>query len=165
MASRLHTNTSNMAEHLIGVISDTHGLLRPEALAALKGVSLILHAGDVGKPEILDRLREVAPVRAVRGNIDKGAWAQQLPTTEVIEVGGVCLYMLHILEDLDLDPVAAGFQAVIFGHSHKPSQEVKQGVVYLNPGSAGPRRFRLPVSLALLRIQDGEIEVEGLELV
>ena len=159
------TREHERSEHLIGVISDTHGLLRPEALAALKGVSLILHAGDVGKPEILDRLREVAPVRAVRGNVDKGAWAQQLPTTEVIEVGGVCLYMLHILEDLDLDPVAAGFQAVIFGHSHKPSQEVKQGVVYLNPGSAGPRRFKLPISLTLLRVQDGEIEVEGLELV
>lgn len=153
-----------MAEHLIGVISDTHGLLRPEVLEALQGVSLILHAGDVGKPEILDQLGEVAPVRAVRGNVDRGEWAQQLPMTEVVEVGGVYLYMLHILEDLDLDPAAAGFQMVIFGHSHKPSQEVKQGVLYLNPGSAGPKRFKLPVSLALLRIQNGEIEVEGLEL-
>ncbi len=153
-----------MTEHLIGVISDTHGLLRPEALEALRGVSLILHAGDVGKPEILTQLEEVAPVKVVRGNVDRGEWAQQLPMTEVAQVGGVFIYMLHILEDLDLDPVAAGFRVVIFGHSHKPSQEVKRGVLYLNPGSAGPRRFKLPVSLALLRIRGGEVEVEGLEL-
>ena len=151
-------------EHLIGVISDTHGLLRPEAIAALDGVSLILHAGDVGKPEILTQLGEVAPVKAVRGNVDRGAWAQQLPIREVVEVGGVFLYMLHILENLDLDPASAGFQVVVFGHSHQPSQEVKRGVLYLNPGSAGPRRFRLPVSLALLRIKGEEVEVEGLEL-
>ena len=151
-------------EHLIGVISDTHGLLRPEVVGALQGVSLILHAGDVGKPEILDELSKIAPVKAVRGNVDRGVWAEQLPMTEVIEVGGVYLYMLHEIETLDLDPVAAGFQVVIFGHSHKPSREVKKGVLYLNPGSVGPRRFKLPITLALLRIEGEEIEVEGLEL-
>ena len=153
------------SEHLIGVISDTHGLLRPEAVEALRGVSLILHAGDVGKPEILAQLEEVAPVKAVRGNVDRGEWAQKLPMTEVVEVGGVFFYMLHILEDLDLDLVAAGFKVVVFGHSHKPSQEVKRGVLYLNPGSAGPRRFKLPVSLALVRVRGQEVEVERLELI
>ena len=151
-------------EHLIGVISDTHGLLRPEAVQALRGVSLILHAGDVGKPEILDELREIAPVKAVRGNVDRGDWAQQLPVTEVVEIGDVFFYMLHILDDLDLDPVSAGFKVVVFGHSHKPSQEVKKGVLYLNPGSAGPRRFKLPVSLARVKVREQEVEVEGLEL-
>ena len=151
-------------EHLIGVISDTHGLLRPEVVGALQGVSLILHAGDVGKPEILDELSKIAPVKAVRGNVDRGVWAEQLPMTEVIEVGGVSFYMLHEIETLDLDPVAAGFQVVIFGHSHKPSREVKRGVLYLNPGSVGPRRFKLPITLALLRIEGEEVEVEGLEL-
>ena len=155
---------SESEEHVIGVIADTHGLLRPEAIEALQGVSLILHAGDVGKPEILTRLREVAPVKVVRGNVDKGEWAQQLPLTEVVEVGGVYFYMLHILENLDLDPVAAGFRVVIFGHSHKPLMEEKKGVIYLNPGSAGPRRFKLPVSLALVKIRGEEVEVEGLEL-
>lgn len=155
---------SKSEKHVIGVIADTHGLLRPEAIEALQGVSLILHAGDVGKPEILTQLGEVAPVKAVRGNVDRGEWAQQLPVTEVAEVGGVFLYMLHILDDLDLDPVAAGFKVVVFGHSHKPSQEVKKGVLYLNPGSAGPRRFKLPVSLALVKVRGEEVEVEGLEL-
>ena len=153
------------SEYLIGVISDTHGLLRPEAVEALRGVSLILHAGDVGRPEVLAQLEEVAPVKAVRGNVDRGEWAQKLPMTEVVEVGGVFFYMLHILEDLNLDPVAAGFKVVVFGHSHKPSQEVKGGVLYLNPGSAGPRRFKLSVSLALVRVRGQEVEVERLELV
>ncbi len=151
-------------EHLIGVISDTHGLLRPEALEALRGVSLILHAGDVGKPEILTRLGEVAPVKAVRGNVDRGDWAQQLPVTEVVEIGDVFFYMLHILDDLGLDPVSAGFKVVVFGHSHKPSQEVKKGVLYLNPGSAGPKRFKLPVSLTRVKVREQGVEVEGLEL-
>ena len=151
-------------EHLIGVVSDTHGFLRPEVVGALQGVSLILHAGDVGKSEILDELSEIAPVKAVRGNVDRGVWAEQLPRTEVIEVGGVSFYMLHEIETLDLDPVAAGFQVVIFGHSHKPSREVKRGVLYLNPGSVGPRRFKLPITLALLRIEGEEVQVEGLEL-
>lgn len=154
----------NEPEHLIGVIADTHGLLRPEVMSALSGVSLILHAGDVGKPEILTQLEEVAPVRAVRGNVDKGVWAQQLPLTEVVEVGGVFFYMLHILEDLDLEPVAAGFQVVVSGHSHKFSMEEKKGVLYLNPGSVGPKRFTLPVTLALVKIRGEEVEVERLEL-
>ena len=152
-----------MAER-IGVISDTHGLLRPEAVGALEGVSLILHAGDVGQPNILSELARVAPVKAVRGNVDRGDWASQLPTTEAVEVGGVSLYMLHDLEDLDLEPDAAGFQVVIFGHSHKPSVTEERGVVYLNPGSAGPRRFKLPVSLARLEVQEGEVVVEEVRL-
>ncbi|MEJ2670915.1 MAG: metallophosphoesterase family protein [Deltaproteobacteria bacterium] len=142
-----------MAEHLIGVISDTHGLLRPEALKALTGVELIIHAGDIGNPEILETLGQIAPVHAVRGNTDRGAWAAELPHTRIIEVGGVLIYVLHELYALDLDPAAAGLAAVIFGHSHEPHLERKNGVLYLNPGSAGPRRFVLPVSLARLAIQ------------
>lgn len=144
----------------VGVISDTHGLLRPQAQLALKGVDLIIHAGDVGKPEILAALREIAPVRAVRGNVDNGEWAQSLPATEVVEVGGVLLYVLHDLQQLDLDPAAAGFSAVISGHSHQPDIRHEGGVLYLNPGSAGPRRFTLPVSLALLTIAPGDVQAE-----
>jgi len=152
--------------HLLGVISDTHGLLRPEALKALEGVELIIHAGDIGKPEVLKVLQSVAPVVAVRGNMDKGAWARELPETEVVEIGGLLLYVLHDLSGLDLDPVAASFSAVISGHSHRPSVKEHGGILYLNPGSAGPRRFRLPVSLAHLRIQGRalvaqEITLEG----
>lgn len=146
------------AEIVIGVISDTHGLLRPEALAALAGSEMILHAGDVGDPAILDRLRQIAPVHAVRGNIDVQPWARELPATAVVEAGGVTLYMVHNLDDLDLKPEAAGFAAVIFGHSHQPEIERRKGVLYFNPGSAGPRRFRLPVSLGRLRIRGGQAE-------
>lgn len=134
----------------LGLISDTHGLLRKEALDALRGSELILHAGDVGAPEILESLREIAPVVAVRGNNDEGEWAERIPLTEVIEVGGVNIYMLHILEELDLNPKASGFSMVVSGHSHKPAQTVKDGVLYVNPGSAGPRRFQLPVTVARL---------------
>jgi uncharacterized protein len=153
-----------MTEHLIGVISDTHGLLRPQAVAALAGVELIIHAGDVGKPEILTALERLAPVAAVRGNTDRGAWAGKLPLTRVVEVGGVHLYVLHELFCLDLDPPAAGFSDVIFGHSHSPHQERKNGVLFLNPGSAGPRRFTLPVSMALLKVHHGSLEVELVQL-
>jgi putative phosphoesterase len=135
----------------LGVISDTHGLLRPEALAALRGVERILHAGDVGRPEVLSGLAALAPVTAVRGNVDRGAWAEALPLTAQVELEGHWIHALHILEDLDLDPSAAGFAAVISGHSHRPSIARRAGVLYLNPGSAGPRRFELPVTLALLR--------------
>jgi uncharacterized protein len=132
----------------IGVISDTHGLLRDEASAALAGSGLIIHAGDVGDAEILDCLRVLAPVVAVRGNIDTDAWASVLPATAVVEVSAVRIYVLHDIHDLDLDPAAAGFHIVISGHCHRPSRTERAGVIYLNPGSAGPRRFRLPITVA-----------------
>jgi uncharacterized protein len=141
-----------VSEHLVGVISDTHGLLRPEALVALAGCELIIHAGDVGSPEVLARLGAVAPVVAVRGNNDRDAWSRTLPTTEVVDVHGLSLYVLHDVNELDLDPRAAGFRAVIAGHSHRPRIEERAGVLFLNPGSAGPRRFTLPITLARLRV-------------
>jgi putative phosphoesterase len=146
--------------HTLGVISDTHGLVRPEALAALAGVERIVHAGDIGDQAVLDALARVAPVTAVRGNNDRGRWASDLPVTEVVEVGGVLLYLLHDLHELDLEPRAAGFAAVISGHSHQPRLEDKDGVLYLNPGSAGPRRFKLPISLARLKIARGRVNAE-----
>jgi uncharacterized protein len=144
----------------IGIISDTHGLLRPEAFDALRGSERIIHAGDVGDPAILDQLAAIAPVTAVRGNIDKDAWARKLPETAVVEVGGLSIYVLHNLEELDLKPEAAGFVAVIYGHSHVPKQEMKNGVLYFNPGSAGPRRFKLPVSVGRLSAQRGKVRAE-----
>jgi putative phosphoesterase len=153
-----------MPEHLIGVISDTHGLLRPEAVKALKGVELIIHAGDIGAPKVLAGLERLAPVQAVRGNVDRGDWARDLPLTRVVEVGGVLLYVLHELFTLDLDPASAGLAAVIFGHTHSPHQERKNGVLYLNPGSAGPRRFRLPVTLAYLILHVDSIQAEFIHL-
>jgi putative phosphoesterase len=147
----------------IGVISDTHGLLRPEALAALAGVDEILHAGDVGDPSILDALRRIAPVCAIRGNVDVAGPCAELPPTEAIELGGKLFYLVHSVHDLDIDPVAAGVAAVVSGHSHQPSVERRDGVLYLNPGSAGPRRFRLPVSLAIVEV-GARIEVRIVEL-
>lgn len=141
----------------VGVISDTHGLLRPEALVALAGVDLIVHAGDVGSPDVLTRLADLAPVTAVRGNNDRGPWAEALPETEVVEVAGASLFVLHDLGRLDLDPRAAGFHAVICGHSHVPQAAVRDGVLYLNPGSAGPRRFRLPVAVARLTVEGSRL--------
>jgi putative phosphoesterase len=135
------------------LISDTHGLLRPQALEALRGSDLIIHAGDVGKPEILDALRTLAPVVAVRGNVDKADWARTLPETAVAEAGVVQLYILHDVNALDLNPKAGGFHIVVSGHSHKPGKCERDGVLYINPGSAGPRRFELPVSLARLDLQ------------
>jgi putative phosphoesterase len=140
----------------IGVISDTHGLLRDEAIDALSSVDLIIHAGDVGKADILERLREIAPVVAVRGNIDREAWASALPRTAVAQVASRRIYVLHDIHELDIDPAAAGFQMVISGHSHKPSRVEKNGVTYFNPGSAGPRRFSLPISVARLHVA-GEV--------
>jgi putative phosphoesterase len=137
---------------MIGVISDTHGLLRLAAIEALRGVDHILHAGDVGDASILDALRSVAPVTAIRGNIDVGGPCTHLPATEVVTLHGHTFYMLHDRQALDLDPAAAGFSAVISGHSHKPLLEWRHGVLYMNPGSAGPRRFSLPVSIGLLTI-------------
>jgi uncharacterized protein len=144
----------------IGVISDTHGLLRPQAVAALQGCALIIHAGDVGRPEILEELRRIAPVVAVRGNVDRDAWADRLPMSEMVEHEGVRLYVLHILEDLDLDPPTAGFHAVISGHTHRPKIETRDRVLYFNPGSAGPRRFDLPVSVGRLSIANGKLVAE-----
>ncbi|MCP3978473.1 MAG: metallophosphoesterase family protein [bacterium] len=149
---------------LIGLISDTHGLLRPQAIEALRGVDRILHAGDVGRDGILDELVELAPLVAVRGNVDSGRRAGALPETEEIEVGGCWLHMRHIVDDLDLDPRAAGFAAVIYGHSHQPSVERRDGVLFVNPGSAGPRRFSLPVTVARLVVDSGEIEATIVDL-
>lgn len=153
-----------MSERLVGVISDTHGLVRPEALAALRGVALIVHAGDIGRPEVLTQLGAIAPVAAVRGNNDRGAWAAALPETDVVDVGGRLLYVLHDVKTLDLDPAAAGFHAVIAGHSHKPSVQERDGVLFLNPGSAGPRRFSLPVALARLRVGGARLDAEIVRL-
>ena len=149
---------------VIGVVSDTHGLIRPQALAELRGCDLILHAGDIGAPEVIEALQPLAPVVAVRGNVDREAWAERFPATQYVELEGCRLYVLHDLLTLDLDPVAAGIDVVVYGHSHQPAMATKNGVLYLNPGSAGPRRFRLPVSLAQLRIGAGNPQVEFVEL-
>jgi len=149
----------------IGVISDTHGLLRPEALDALAGVQLIIHAGDVGVPEILTQLKAIAPVFAVRGNVDTQPWAKELPMTTVVETSGFHFYVLHNLRDLDLKPQAAGFDVVISGHTHQAEQRLEAGVLYLNPGSAGPRRFQLPVTLGLLEVSRKPWKVEIIRLV
>jgi putative phosphoesterase len=148
---------------LVGLISDTHGLLRPEALAALRGSQLIIHAGDIGTPEVLDRLKEVAPTFAVRGNIDTHPWAAALPTTEAVEAGKALIWVLHDVAQLDLDPTV-GFAAVVFGHSHRPSMETRDGILFINPGSAGPRRFKLPVTIARLHVADDKIRPEIVEL-
>jgi uncharacterized protein len=150
---------------LIGVISDTHGLLRQEALVALAEAEHILHAGDIGNIEILDELRKIAPVTAIRGNVDVYGECAKLPPTEMVELGGRYFYMVHSVHDLDIDPRAAGVSVVVSGHSHKPLIERKGGVMYLNPGSAGPRRFSLPVTVALVTVGNGEVEarIVGLE--
>jgi putative phosphoesterase len=149
---------------VIGLISDTYGLLRPEAVAALRGSDVIIHAGDIGAPEILTELSRLAPVTAIRGNIDRGAWAGGLPRTEVLECGGALIHVLHDLNELDLDPAAAGFQAVVSGHSHSPGAFAKDGVLYANPGSAGPRRFTLPIAVGRLTIADGRVSCEVITL-
>jgi len=151
-------------EILVGVISDTHGLLRPEAVVALKGTDLIIHAGDVGTPEVIDALRNLAPTFAVRGNVDKAHWAAALPMTSHVEVGGLLFHVLHDIAELDLDPAAVGYAAVVYGHSHRPSIEVREGVLFLNPGSAGPRRFKLPVSIARIGVSGQQLRPEVVEL-
>ncbi|HAB84865.1 MAG TPA: YfcE family phosphodiesterase [Pseudomonas sp.] len=148
----------------IGLISDTHGLLRTEAVAALQGCAQIIHAGDIGKPQVLDGLRAIAPLEAIRGNIDTADWAQVLPERLDLRIGGLTLHVLHDLKQLDIDPLAAGVDVVIAGHSHKPKVERRDGVLYVNPGSAGPRRFSLPISLALLELNDGQAQVELISL-
>lgn len=144
----------------IGIISDTHGLLREEALTALRGSDLILHAGDIGGPDVLAGLRAIAPVRAIRGNNDRDAWAHALPEREIVTLGELQIYMLHDLKELDIDPARAGHHVVVSGHSHKPLIEERNGVLYVNPGSAGPRRFSLPVSVAHLAVRDAEARAE-----
>ena len=149
---------------IIGVISDTHGLLRPEALTALQDSDYIIHAGDIGGPAILKELAKIAPVTAIRGNVDLDPWARKIPATNVLEAGGVSVYLLHNLNELDLKPESAGFRAVVSGHTHVAKSETKNGVLYFNPGSAGPRRFRLPVTAGRLKIRNGKVSVEIVEL-
>ena len=148
----------------IGLISDTHGLLRPEALDALRGSDLILHAGDVGKPEILDELRKLAPVVAIRGNVDTSPWAKKLKETELVETAAASFYLIHNIDNLDLNPAAAGIHIVLFGHSHQPAQYEKGGVLYINPGSAGPHRFHLPITVARLDLGIAPWSVEFIDL-
>ena len=150
---------------IIGVISDTHGLLRPEAIEALRGSEHIIHAGDIGSPEIIPALEKIAPVTAIRGNVDRQPWTKNFPETEVVELAGGDIYLIHDLKALDLNPRAAGFVAVISGHSHQPKQEIKDGVLYFNPGSAGPRRFGLPVTVGRLEIVAGKIIGRIIDLV
>jgi putative phosphoesterase len=149
---------------LIGIISDTHGLVRPQALEALKDVDMILHAGDIGSQDVLDTLNEIAPVVAVRGNNDKTDWARSLPDWEVVEVGAVSIYMLHDVKEIAISPSGAGFQVVVSGHSHRPAVAEQRGVLYVNPGSAGPRRFTLPVSLAHLHVAGEKVHAQIIEL-
>jgi hypothetical protein len=149
---------------IIGLISDTHGLLREEALSALQGSDLIIHAGDVGNGTILEQLRAVAPVVAVRGNVDKGAWASELPMTAVIEARSALIYVLHDIQQLDLNPVAAKLNIIVSGHSHKPGRTERSGVIYVNPGSAGPRRFQLPVTVARLNLTQEPWAVDFIDL-
>jgi putative phosphoesterase len=149
---------------LVGVISDTHGLLRRSAREALAGADLIVHAGDIGKPEVLSELASIASVVAVRGNVDRGAWAEKYPTRQFVAIGGVSLYVLHDLKELAIDPLRAGYSLVISGHSHQPHMEERAGVVYLNPGSAGPRRFDLPIGCARIFIRAGQVRAELVDL-
>jgi putative phosphoesterase len=148
----------------VGLISDTHGLIREEALQALAGCAHIVHAGDIVTPAILDRLREIAPLTAVRGNNDRGDWARSLPEYEVVEFGYVAVYVRHDRLELDIDPAAAGFRVVVCGHSHKPVVETREGVLYVNPGSAGPRRFKLPIAVGELMINGEDVEARIIDL-
>lgn len=153
-----------MSKFKIGIISDTHGRLRKEALKVMKGSDLIIHAGDVGEAKILNSLSEIAPVVAVRGNNDKGNYGRNLSKTEVVEIGSKLFYVVHDIDDLDIAPDAAGFDAVVFGHSHRANQYILNKVLYLNPGSAGPRRFKLPVSAAVVTIDKDDIKAQIIEL-
>lgn len=153
-----------MKEHKIGVISDTHGLLREEVIEVIQDSELIIHAGDIGDFDLLKRLGEIAPVVAVRGNCDREHWANELNESEVVEIGDVLIYVIHNIDDLDLDPAASGFRVVISGHSHMPHRYRENKVLFLNPGSAGPRRFKLPVSAAVLKISDHLAEAELFDL-
>jgi len=149
---------------LIGLISDTHGLLRPSALRAMQGAELIIHAGDVGNPAILDALRKIAPIVVVRGNVDTEQWAEALPITAVAEAGATQIYVLHDVKQLDLNPKTAGFSVVVSGHSHQPGQTERDGVIYINPGSAGPRRFQLPITVARLDLKQRPWKAEFIDV-
>lgn len=159
------SKVTTSGQKVIGLISDTHGLIRPQALAALKGVDLIIHAGDIGKPEVLQSLKAIAPLVAIKGNVDKNGWVKSLPETKALKIGAARLYVIHNVKELDFAPAARGFQVVISGHSHKPSVVRRDGVLFVNPGSAGPRRFKLPVSVARLRVDGGHITAELVELI
>jgi len=171
MSRKLPSHAKNLKaknlkdRHLVGIISDTHGLMRPAALGALAGTELIIHAGDIGRPEVLDALRAIAPaVVAVRGNNDREAWARDLPETDIVTLGEVRLYLLHALQELTLDPAASNFDVVVSGHSHRPSAVRRDGVLYLNPGSAGARRFKLPVTVARLSVRGRSCRARIVEL-
>jgi putative phosphoesterase len=151
-------------EIIVGIISDTHGLLRREAVAALRGSDMIIHAGDVGNPDVIKKLAAIAPTHVVRGNIDTGSWAAHLPMTERVDVGERRFHVLHQISQLELDPAVAGFAAVVFGHSHQPLIETRAGVLFLNPGSAGPRRFKLPVTVARVGVAGPHMRPEIVEL-
>jgi uncharacterized protein len=163
MSSR--ARTKRQADlHVIGLISDTHGLIRPEALEALKGVELIIHAGDIGKREIIDALQDIAPVLAIKGNNDIGEWAHRFPETKLVKSGNTRLFVIHNVNELECDPVTHGYQVVVSGHSHKPSVSTRDGVFFVNPGSAGPRRFKLPVAVGKLFIENNQVSAEIIEL-
>ena len=149
---------------IIGLISDTHGLLRPEAVEMLKGSDFIIHSGDIGDPQVLNGLSRLAPVTAIRGNVDRGLWASALSHTEVLEAGAAFIFVIHNVADLDLDPAAAGFQVVVSGHSHRPGWHEKDGVLFVNPGSAGPRRFTLPITVGRLFVSEAGIAAEVIKL-
>ncbi len=153
-----------MEKKIIGVISDTHGLLRPETIKYLKDVDLIIHAGDVGSEKVLNDLKQIAPVYAVRGNCDQEEWAKKLPRTEIVEVASNLIYLIHDIQQINIDPKTAGLSIVIYGHSHRPAIDKKEGIYYLNPGSIGPKRFNLPISLAKIIIEDKKINIEIIEL-
>jgi putative phosphoesterase len=163
--NRLKSNATNQIEQkVIGLISDTHGLVRPQALVALDGVDLIIHSGDIGKPEVLQSLKTIAPLVAIKGNIDRDAWAKSLPDTKALKIGETRIYVIHNVNELDFSPAARGFDVVISGHSHKPGVATRDGVLFVNPGSAGPRRFKLPVALGKLRLDGHRVTAELIEL-
>ncbi len=161
-----HTEQSRKERPLrvIGLISDTHGLIRPEAIEALQGVDLVVHAGDIGKPEVLDALKAIGPLVAIKGNNDSGAWAKALPDTRLVQTADTRLFVIHNVKELDCDPATNGYDVIITGHSHKPSIVTRDGVLFVNPGSAGPRRFKLPVAVGKLFIQNQKINAELIEL-
>jgi putative phosphoesterase len=162
--NRSSSSNARNAQIVVGVISDTHGLIRPEALAALQGVDRIIHAGDIGKAEVLDVLKTIAPLVTIKGNNDRGSWAESLPETRSLRIGTVRLFIVHDVKDLSFDPAARGYHAVISGHSHKPSVVERGGVLFVNPGSAGPRRFKLPIAVAKLVVDGADVKARIIEL-